>query len=78
MLSFKKSLIASIIVGFFLTGCGGNSSGNNSQTAKDNSASEATTTEQVKPAEEPVKPTEPSESNDAQVEPSGSAADSVE
>ena len=77
MLPFKKLLIASIIVGFFLTGCGGSSSGNNSQTAKDNSASDAATSEQVKPAEEPVKPTEPSESNDAQVEPSGSAADSV-
>ena len=78
MLPFKKSLIASIIVGLFLTGCGGSSSGNNSQTAMDNSASDAATTEQVKTAEEPVKPVEPSESNDAQVEPSGSATGSVE
>ena len=59
MLPFKKSLIASIIVGFFLTGCGGSSSGNNSQTAKDNSASDAATSEQVKP-NQPVKPSKPS------------------
>ena len=59
MLPFKKSLIASIIVGFFLTGCGGSSSGNNSQTAKDNSASDVATSEQVKP-NQPVKPSKPS------------------
>lgn len=59
MLPFKKSLIASIIVGLFLTGCGGSSSGNNSQTAKDNSASDAATSEQVKP-NQPVKPSKPS------------------
>ena len=59
MLPFKKSLIASIIVGLFLTGCGGSSSGNNSQTAMDNSASDASTSEQVKP-NQPVKPSKPS------------------
>lgn len=59
MLPFKKSIITSIIVGFCLTGCGGSSSGNNSQTAKDNSASDAATSEQVKP-NQPVKPSKPS------------------
>lgn len=59
MLPFKKSLIASIVVGFFLTGCGGSSSGNNSQTAMDNSASDVATSEQVKP-NQPVKPSKPS------------------